>query len=195
VQVGEQQAVQSIRAVASVWPSTGAHTDSHTATLRRSRKADRTQTWVLVASAFVLGLVLGAAAFVGVWRTTASQSDRATAARAVADRRLSDSNARSASLSRQLHRAKGDLHTTLRQEQHLKVELRRAVHQAALAGRQSASDRTTLLTLRHRASTVTSYVASLDAYVKATPSQDLDSAFLSSQLVYLSAAAHRLQTP
>jgi hypothetical protein len=146
-------------------------------------------------SAFALGLALGAAAFVGVWQTAASQGDRATAARALAGRRLDDANARSATLSKQLHRAKGDLHSALRQKQRLKVELRRAVHQAALSSQEAAIDRRTLLTLRHRASTVTSDVAALEAYVTATPNQNLDSGFLQTQLVYLSAAAHRLQTP
>jgi len=40
---------------------------------------------------------------------------------------------------------------------------------------------------------VKSYVASLEAYVDATPGQSLDSAFLQSQLVYLASAVHRLQ--
>jgi chromosome segregation ATPase len=150
---------------------------------------------VLVASAFLLGLVLGAAVFVGIWRTTATRSDRADAARTVAARHLRDARARSATLSTQLHRANSDLASTKRQRQQLKIQLRDASQQAAVAGRQATSDRASVLTLRHRASTVTSYVASLEAYVKATPSQDLDAAFLGSQLVYLSAAAHRLQTP
>jgi chromosome segregation ATPase len=143
----------------------------------------------------VLGLVLGAAVFVGVWRTTASRGDRADAARALADRHLHDARARSAALSKQLHRAKGDLASLRRQEKRLKVQLRSAVQQAALASRQAASDRTSLATLRHRASTVRSYVASLEGYLEATPSQDLDSNFLRSQLVYLSAATRRLQMP
>jgi hypothetical protein len=162
---------------------------------RRQVRSDRAQTWVLVVSAFVLGLVLGSAAFVGVWRSTASRGDRADAARALADRHVRNARERSAVLSKQLHRVKGDLFETLRQRQHLKVELRNAVQQAAVSSQQAASDRSTLLTLRHRASKVASYVASLKAYIEATPSQDLDDAFLRSQLAYLSEAAHRLQTP
>lgn len=195
VAVGEQQAMRSVRAVASVWPSPGGHADFPTAALRRKPRADRVQTLVLVASAFLLGLVLGAAVFVGVWRTTATRSDRADAARAVAARHLRVARAHSATLSAQLHRANGDLASTKRQQRQLKIELRDAAHQAAVASRQAASDRASLLTLRHRASTVTSYVASLDAYINATSSQGLDSNFLRSQLAYLSAAAHRLQTP
>ena len=153
------------------------------------------QTWVLLVSAFALGLLLGAAAFVGVWRTTASRGNRADAARAVAAHDLRDARARSATLSSKLHRAKGDLAATVRQKQHLAVELRNAVRQAAVSSQQATSDRTQLVTLQHRASTVRSYTASLKAYVEATPSQGLDSAFLQSQLVYLSAAVRRLQTP
>jgi hypothetical protein len=187
--------VRNFRAVASAWPSPATRGDFPTATLRRPQKADRVQTWVLVASALVLGLVLGAAAFVGVWRSTATRSDRADAARATAVHDLRDARARSATLSTKLHRAKGDVAATRQQKQHLAVELRNARRQASVASQQAASDRTQLLTLQHRASTVRSYVASLKAYVEATPSQDLDSAFLQSQLMYLSAAVRRLQTP
>jgi septal ring factor EnvC (AmiA/AmiB activator) len=150
---------------------------------------------VLVASALLLGFVLGAAAFVGVWRTTDTRRDRADAARAAAARNLHDAQARSAALSTRLHRVKVDLASTRKQKQGLTVELRSVKRQAAAATQQAASDRASILTLRHRASTVASYVASLDAYVKATPSSDLDANFLGSQLAYLSAAAHRLQTP
>jgi len=170
-------------------------TDSPTTTLRRRRTADRIQTWVLVTSAFVLGLVLGAAAFVGVWRTTARQGDRASAARALADHRLREAQARSATLTRQLQRGKASLSAAQGQRRELKVELRNAVRQAARAGREAASDHRSLLTIQHRASTVTSYVAALEAYVTATPSQALDGGFLRSQLAYLSVAAHRLQKP
>jgi hypothetical protein len=187
--------VRSFRAVAPVWPASGAQADYPTAALRREKSADRVQTWVLVASALALGFVLGGAAFVGVWRSTATRGDRADAARAIAARHLRDAQARSAALSTKLHRAKVELASTRRQEKHLKVKLRSAVRQASLASQQAASDRTSLLALRHRASRVTSYVASLEAYVEATPSQDLDGGYLRSQLVYLSAAARRLQTP
>jgi septal ring factor EnvC (AmiA/AmiB activator) len=162
---------------------------------RTRQKADRVQTWVLVVSAFALGVLLGVAAFVGVWRTTASRGDRADAARAVVARHLHDARARSATLSTKLHKTKVDLAATVRQKKHLAVELRDATGQVAASSQQAASARTQLLTIQHRASSVTSYVASLDAYVKNTPSQDLDSAFLQSQLVYLSAAVHRLQAP
>jgi len=187
--------VRSIRTVASTWPSIGGHTDFPTTVLRRKPRANRAQIWVLVASAFLLGLVLGAAVFVGVWRTTATRGDRADAARATAARKLDHAQARSAALRTQMDRVRGDLAAALRDKKHLEVELRNAVQQAAAAGQQAANDRTKLATIQHRASTVTSYVASLDAYAKATPSQSLDSSFLGSQLAYLSAAAHRLQAP
>jgi chromosome segregation ATPase len=161
---------------------------------RRARQ-DRVQTWVLVVSAFALGLLLGAAAFVGVWRTTATRGDRATAARATVARQLRDARARSATLSGKLHHTKSDLDAAQRQKKHLAAELRDALRQASVASQQAASDRAQVATLQHRASTIKSYVASLKAYVENTPSQDIDSAFLQSQLVYLSAAVHRLQAP
>lgn len=189
--------MRSVRAVAPVWPSIGRErdTDLPTTVVRRKPRVDRAQTWVLVASAFLLGVVLGAAAFVGVWRTTATRGDRADAARAAAARKLDHAQARSAALGSQLDRVRANLAAVLQDKKHLKVELRNAVQQAAAAGQQAAGDRTRLATIQHRASTVSSYVASLDAYVKATPSQSLDSSFLGSQLGYLSAATHRLQTP
>jgi hypothetical protein len=123
------------------------------------------------------------------------RGDRADAARVLSDRQLRHARARSADLSTKLHRAKGELASTARDRKHLKVELRNATHQAAVARQQAAGERTTALAVRHRASTVLSYVASLEAYVKATPSQDLDSGFLRSQLAYLSDASQRLQAP
>jgi uncharacterized membrane protein YccC len=162
---------------------------------RRRVKSDRAQTWVLVVSAFALGLVLGAAAFVGVWRTSATRGDRADAARAVTARHLREARARTATLSSKLHRTKGDLAARVRQKRQLEGELRNAVAQAASASQQAASDRSQLATLQHRASTLKSYVASLKAYIDNTPSQDLDSAFLQSQLVYISTAVRRLQAP
>jgi hypothetical protein len=195
VPVGEQQAVRSIRTVASVWASARVHTDSPAAIPRRAWKADRLQPWVLVASSFVLGLVLGGAAFVGVWRTTASQADRADAARALADGRLHDADARSARMSKQLHGAKADLSAALKQNRQLKLELRSAVRQASVARRAAMSDRSRLATIKHQALTVSSDAVALEAYVTTTPSQALDSGFLRAQLTYLSAAARRLQTP
>jgi hypothetical protein len=153
------------------------------------------QPWVLVASAVVLGLVLGAAAFVGFWRTTASQADRADAARVLADGRLHDADARSARLSKQLHGAKGDLSAALKQKRQLELELRSAVHRASLARRQATSDHSRLLTIKHQALTVSSDAVALEAYVTSTPSNALDSGFLRAQLTYLSAAARKLQTP
>jgi hypothetical protein len=153
------------------------------------------QPWLLVASAFVLGLVLGAAAFVGFWRTTASQADRADAARAVSDSRLRDADARSAKLSKQLHGAKTDLSAALKQKRQLELELRTAVHRASLAGRQATSEHSRLLTIKHQALTVSSDAVALEAYVTTTPSNALDSGFLRAQLTYLSAAARKLQTP
>jgi hypothetical protein len=195
VLVGEQRAVRSIRTVASAWPSAGVDANRRPLTPRRSWSADRTQRWVLVASAFVLGLVLGAAAFVGFWRTTARQADRADAARAQADGRLRAADARSATLNKQLHRAKADLSAALQQKQHLKLELRNAVRLSSTARRQATSEHSRLLTLRHQALTVSSDAVALEAYVTTTPSEALDSGFLRAQLTYLTAAARKLQTP
>ena len=153
------------------------------------------QPWLLVASAFVLGLVLGAAAFVGFWRTTASQADRADAARAVADSRLRDADARSARMSKQLHGAKAELSAALKKKRQLARELRSAVHQASVARRAAISDHSRLVTIKHDALTVSSDAVALEAYVTTTPSNALDSGFLRAQLTYLSAAARKLQTP
>jgi hypothetical protein len=195
VPVGEQQAVRSIRIVASAWPSAGVQANPHRVTPRRSWRADRLQPWVLVASAFVLGLVLGAAAFVGFWRTTARQADRADAARAVTDGRLRDADARFARTSKQLHGVKTDLSAALQQKKQLKLELRNALRRSSIASREAMSDRSRLLTIKHQALTVSSDAVALEAYVTTTPSNALDSGFLRAQLTYLSAAARKLQTP
>jgi hypothetical protein len=96
-------------------------------------------------------------------------------------------------LSRRLHRTRASLSAALAREKRLKVELGGAQRQAAASGQEAASEHTRLLTLRHRASTVTSDVAALEAYVRATPTRALDSGFLHSQLAYIYAAARRLQ--
>ncbi len=187
---GEERVVRGTRAVASAWPSAGREPDRPTATLPRQRSADRTQTWILVASAFVLGLVLGASALIGFWRTSTRQSDRADAARAVA---LREANGRSATLTSQLRRMKADLAAAVTQRKQTRAELRNALRRATLSAQAASNDRARLSGMLHDASTVKSYVAALDAYLRATPSQSLDSAFLRSQLSYLSAAAERLQ--
>jgi hypothetical protein len=153
------------------------------------------QPWVLVASAFVLGVVLGAAAFVGFWRTTASQADRADAARALADGRLRHADARAARMGRQLHGAKVNLSAALSQKRRLKLELRSAERRASVARGEAASDHSRLLTIKHQALTVSSDAVALEAYVTTTPNEALDSGFLRAQLTYLSAAARRLETP
>jgi hypothetical protein len=147
-----------------------------------------------VGAAFVLGLVLGAIAFVGAWRVSAGQGDRANAARALADHRLHKSQVRSATLSKKLHRVRGSLSAALVQERQLKAKLRSAERRAAGAGSEAARDQQALAALRHDASKVVSDVAALEAYLRTTPSQSLDGGFLLSQLEYLSAAAHRLQS-
>jgi hypothetical protein len=187
--------VRTIRTVASAWPATKVHANARPVTPRRSWRADRLQPWVLVASAFVLGVVLGAAAFVGFWRTTAQQVDRADAARALADVRLRDAEAHSARTSRQLHRAKVDLSAALKQKKHLELDLRNALRSSSTARRAAVSDHSMLLKVKHQASIVSSDAVALEAYVTTTPSQALDSGFLRAQLTYLSAAARRLQTP
>ena len=169
--------------------------DSRFVSVRRNQRASRAQTLVLAGCAFVLGLALSAAAFVGVWRTTARQSDRSSAQRAQADHRLHETLARSATLSLQLQQTEASLLAARGEERQLKLELRNTARQATVSRQEAAIDRRRLGTLRQRAGTVTSDVASLEAYVATTPSQALDSGFLRSQLAYVSAAARRLQQP
>jgi hypothetical protein len=186
VEAAEEQAVRSIRTAASAWPFAGVRADPPAMAPARGRRADRMQTRVLVASALVLGIVIGGAVFVGAWRVSADQRDRADAARARVDRRLHDAQARSVTLGRKLHGVRIRLSTTL-------VKLRRAEREAAGAGAVAARDQESLAALRHDASKVVSDVAALEAYVSATPSQALDAGFLHSQLAYLAAAARKLQ--
>ena len=170
-------------------------TDSRFVSVRRKQRPSRAQILVLAGCAFVLGLALSAAAFVGVWRTTARQSDRSSAQRALADHRLRETLARSATLNLQLQRTKASLLAARSEERQLRLELRNTAHGATVSRREAATDRKRLDTLRQRAVTVTSDVAALEGYVATTPSQALDSGFLRSQLAYVAAAARRLQQP
>jgi hypothetical protein len=189
--------VPRIRALASSWPTAEGPVDFPTVALRRPRRrtAERAQPWVLVAAAFVAGLAIGAAAFVGVWRTSDSRGDRADAARAVTARKLHAVRTRSATLSTKLRHTRKELAATKREKARVEAQLRSALNQAAAAGQQATSNRTQFLSLASRASKVRYYVTSLRAYVENTPGQDLDSAFLQSQLDYLSNAVRRLQSP
>jgi len=171
------------------------NTDSRFVSSRRSQRASRAQTVILAGCAFVLGLALSAAAFVGVWQTTARQSDRSSAQRALADSRLRDALARSATFSLQLQQTKASLLSARGEKRQLKLELGSATRQAAVSRQEAAVDRTRLATLRQRAVAVTSDVSALEGYVATTPSQALDSGFLRSQLEYVAAAARRLEQP
>ena len=182
--------VRSIRALAPAWPSPAVLADARPASRARSRGL---QTWALVTSAFVLGLALGAAAFVGAWRVSASRGDNADSARAVAVHRLHDVKTRSAALRERLDRIKSDLSAALVQERRLSVKLKNAERQAARSSSEAARDQASLATLRQRAAKVGSDVAALEAYVRGTPNAALDSGFLLTQLQYLAAVAQRLQ--
>jgi hypothetical protein len=145
------------------------------------------QTRVLVAAALVLGVVIGGAAFVGAWRVSADQRDRADAARARVGQQLHAAQVRSVTLDKRLRRVRVRLSATL-------VKLRSAERAAAGAGADAARNQQSLAALRQDASKIVSDVAALEAYISATPNQALDGGFLRSQLAYLAAAARRLKT-
>jgi cell division protein FtsB len=147
---------------------------------------------VLMISALLLGGVLTSLLFVGIWRHTAADGERARAAQ-VADRQ-------------QLHATQAKLAT---------VEADLASERAALAkarlGRAAAAAELTQLRLVHRSverslrlplqgltgtagtlahdtSTLRSEIAALRAYLKSASPAGVDSAFLDAQIKYLVAS-------
>lgn len=102
---------------------------------------------------------------------------------------------RSATLSRRLHSVEAKLVAVSRQRHQLELALSNSLAKSNRSAQLASSEQRTLIAFRHRAAAVNSDLVSLEAYVRSTPAQALDSGFLQSQLAYLAKAALGLQRP
>jgi septal ring factor EnvC (AmiA/AmiB activator) len=151
------------------------------------------ETWVLLTCAFLLGLAVAAAAFVGVWRSEARHGDSVDAARALTARRLAATSGELKHLGASLRisqaklaKARRELRTGKTELAQTRTQLGRSAATAAAVGRQAP-------VLGQQASTLISDLAALRAYLAKTPSGSVDHGFVQSQLVYIAGVAERLQ--
>jgi hypothetical protein len=149
-----------------------------------SARSTRAQA-VLVFSAFLLGAVLSALTFVGIWRHTAAAGDRAQAAQTIAQQRLAETKL-------DLQRAR----QSLRGEQALVVRLgvRRAKLVDELAHLRSVaaglpgplqSISTDAATLSRSTSRLESELSALQAYLERPSATGIDVGFVTAQIRYL----------
>jgi uncharacterized protein YlxW (UPF0749 family) len=152
----------------------------------------------LIASAFLLGGVLTALLFVGVWRHTAAEGDRAREAQAasrhallsarsdlaVSERELADTRAALAKLRNDRRALTRDVATLRR------VNGRAA---ASLPPRLRAIAENTDA-LAHDAAKLASALATLGDYVRRASPDGVDPAFLAAQVQYLSGPVTRTQS-
>ena len=143
----------------------------------------------LTASAFVLGAVLASLLFVGIWRHTAAESDRARTAQVaerhklqVAERRLATVEAKLAAQRTALTRARRNAVRTAAQLRALR-RLHATVARS-LPGEVAAVE-TTANAVAHDAAKLTSELASLRHYMRNTQATGVDPGFVNAQINYL----------
>jgi septal ring factor EnvC (AmiA/AmiB activator) len=151
------------------------------------------ETWVLLACAFVLGLAVAAAAFVGVWRTEARHGDSADAARAVTARRLVAATGDLKHLRAKLSAAEAKLAKARRDVRTGKATLAQTRAELGRSAATVASVRDRAPALTQQTSVLISDLAALQAYLSKTPGGAVDQGFVHSQLVYIAGVADRLQ--
>jgi septal ring factor EnvC (AmiA/AmiB activator) len=151
------------------------------------------ETWALLACAFVLGLAVAAAAFVGIWRSAARQGDHANAARAVTARRLAATTGELKLLASSLQSSKTKLARARRELRIGKATLARSRAELGSRAAAAAVVRRQAPLLTQQTSLLISDLAALRAYLAKTPGAAVDHGFVQSQLVYIAGVAARLQ--
>ena len=153
---------------------------------------------VLMISALLLGGVLTSLLFVGIWRHTASDGQRARAAQLVdrqqllaTQRKLASVEAERASERAALARARLGQAAAAAELTQLR-RLHRAVGDSLRPQLQALGGTTG--TLAHDTSTLKSEIAALRAYLKSASPAGADSGFLDAQIKYLVASAESANT-
>jgi hypothetical protein len=152
----------------------------------------------LVASAFLLGGVLSALIFVGVWRHTAAEGDRARQAQAgtrhalhaaqgalaVSERRLVASRAAMRTLEAGNARMTRELATLRKVDAGAGASLRARLQSVAVDADA----------LTHNSAKVEAAVSTLRDYIRNSSATEIDPAFLAAQIQYLAGANERAKT-
>jgi hypothetical protein len=152
----------------------------------------------LVASAFLLGGVLAALLFVGVWRHTAAEGDRAREAQGASRLALQSARRDLAVSERELAVARGALATLRNDRRGLTREvatLRRVNSRAAASlppHLQAIAQSTDALA--HDAAKLASALAALGDYARRAAPDGIDPAFLAAQVQYLSGLTTRTRS-
>jgi hypothetical protein len=140
---------------------------------------------VLIFSAFLLGAVLSALTFVGIWRHTATAGDRAQAAQTIAQHRLAEIKLHLLS-ARQGLAAERALVARLRvQRSKLVNELTSMRRSAAGLPAPLQSIGTDATTLSRSTSRLESELSALQAYVARSSAAGMDAGFVGTQIRYL----------
>lgn len=147
---------------------------------------------VLMISAFLLGAVLTALLFVGIWRHTAADGERARTAQLAGkqqlratQRKLDAVGAELAIEQRALARARLGQAAAATELTQLR-RLHRSVGRSLRPQLQAIADTTG--TLAHNSSTLRSEIAALRAYLESASPAGVDSGFLDAQIKYLVAS-------
>jgi septal ring factor EnvC (AmiA/AmiB activator) len=149
---------------------------------------------VLLLSAFLLGAVLSALLFVGVWRHTAAVGDRAAAAQATAQRELAQSRQRATDLQRRIGRERVKLAQTRTQYASTAGHLAHLQQGATRLPGELQSVDSSIAALNHTTSTLQSELSALQAYLASAKASGLDPGFVAAQFRYLSSATRKMQT-
>jgi hypothetical protein len=152
-----------------------------TASSARSTRAEG----VLVFSAFLLGAVLSALTFVGIWRHTAAAGDRAQAAQTIAKQRLAETKL-------DLQRARQGLRAEQALVARLGVQQAKLVDQLAHLRSAAARLPGPLQSISNDAATISrstsrleSELSALQAYLERTGATGIDVGFVTAQIRYL----------
>lgn len=165
-------------------------------TIRRSARSAppsaRAQI-LLVASAFLSGAALAGLLFVGIWRHTAADGDRAKAQWVSAQHAAAAARQRATVLATQLTQERVETLAVQRrivtaQRAFTKQRDALAALDRSLTPRLTATQRATSA-LARKLSALQSELAALQSYVRAPGATGLDSRYLLTQLRYLSASA------
>ncbi|TML09137.1 MAG: hypothetical protein E6G39_16740 [Actinobacteria bacterium] len=144
---------------------------------------------VLVFSAFLLGAVVSALLFVGIWRHTAAEGDRAQAAQAIAQRRLTETQNQLRTAQRSLGSERSRLVHVRELHARLATELARLRRLdnlvAARLPAQLQSINASAAALSHSTSALESELSALQSYLQTANATGIDTGFVTTQIRYL----------
>lgn len=140
---------------------------------------------VLVFTAFLLGAVVSALAFVGIWRHTAAASDRAQVAQTISQHRLADANRHLQGVRLRLEGERALVARVRKQRAALTDELTRLRRTVAGLPGPLESIGTDAAALSRSTSRLASELSALQSYVERSNNTGIDAGFVAAQIGYL----------